>query len=113
MKEHVVIGFKILDSPEIDTMAKNIALYHHEKWDGSGYIQGLRGEQIPLEARIVALADVFDALMTKRIYKKAYTAETTRDIIQKDSGKHFDPRIVNIFLQQQEKFSEISRKYND
>ncbi len=113
MKEHVMIGYKILDSPEIDEMAKNIALYHHEKWDGSGYLGGLKGEQIPLEARIVALADVYDALMTERIYKKAYTEEATRGIIQKDSGKHFDPRVVEIFLRLRKQFCAISGKYSE
>ncbi len=113
MKEHVVIGFKILDSPEIDSMAKNIALYHHEKWDGSGYVNGLKAESIPLEARIVALADVYDALMTERIYKEAYTKEKTEQIIQADSGFHFDPKIVEIFAKQKKRFYEISKKYSD
>jgi putative two-component system response regulator len=110
MKEHVMIGFKILDSPEIDSMAKNIALFHHEKWDGSGYVKGLKGKDIPLEARIVALADVYDALMTERIYKEAYTKEKTEQIIQDDSGKHFDPKIVDIFKEQKDIFYEISRR---
>jgi putative two-component system response regulator len=113
MKEHVVIGFKILDLPEIDSMAKNIALYHHEKWNGSGYVKGLKGENIPLEARIVALADVYDALMNERIYKKAYTKENTDQIIQADSGVHFDPKIVDIFKKQKEQFYEISKRYMD
>jgi putative two-component system response regulator len=113
MKEHVVIGYKILDSPEIDNMAKNIALYHHEKWDGSGYVNKLQGDKIPLEARIVALADVYDALMTERIYKNAYPEDITAEIIRDDSGKHFDPKIVDIFLKQKKKFYEISKKYWD
>ncbi|MBN1799596.1 MAG: response regulator [Spirochaetales bacterium] len=113
MKEHVVIGFKILDSPEIDAMAKNIALYHHEKWDGSGYIEGLKSESIPLEARIVALADVYDALMNQRIYKEAYTKEKTERIIKTDSGLHFDPKIVDIFIEQKNRFYEISKQYSD
>ncbi|MDA3808745.1 MAG: response regulator [Spirochaetaceae bacterium] len=97
MQEHVVIGSRMLDDPEIDIMAKNITLYHHEKWDGTGYVSGLSGEDIPLEARIVALADVYDALGTTRAYKKAFSEEQIDKIILEGSGKHFDPALIDIY----------------
>jgi putative two-component system response regulator len=78
--------------------AKKFAGYHHEKWDGSGYPHGLRGEEIPLEGRIMAIADVYDALVSERPYKKPFTHEQAVDIIKKDSGTHFDPKIVEVFL---------------
>ncbi len=100
MKTHTTIGAKILEnlrSKMID-MGREIALTHHEKWDGSGYPQGLKGEQIPLYGRIVAVADVFDALMSKRPYKEAYSLEESLQIIREDSGKHFDPEVVKAFF---------------
>ncbi|MFI3221050.1 MAG: HD domain-containing phosphohydrolase [Methylococcales bacterium] len=78
-------------------MAAEIALYHHEKWDGSGYPQGLSGEEIPESARIVAIVDVFDALTMKRPYKNAWSIEEAIAEIKKGSGKHFEPRLVNKF----------------
>ena len=77
MQEHVRIGYQILSTTEMDEMAGNIAFYHHEKWDGSGYVSKLSGEDIPLEARIVALADVYDALMSKRVYKDEFLEDKT------------------------------------
>jgi putative two-component system response regulator len=97
MQEHVVIGSRMLDDPEIDIMAKNITLYHHEKWDGTGYVRELSGEEIPLEARIVAIADVYDALGTKRAYKEAFPEEIIDKIIIEGRGKHFDPDLVDIY----------------
>jgi putative two-component system response regulator len=97
MQQHVQYGAKILDSPEIDQMARNIALYHHEKWDGTGYLSGLAGEEIPFEARIVAIADVFDALTTERPYKKAFPVEEAYSIILKQKGIQFDPHLVDVF----------------
>ena len=78
--------------------ARDIALYHHEKWDGNGYPEGLKGEDIPLSARIMAVADVFDALISDRVYKKAFTFEKAVDIIQEESGTHFDPGVVKAFI---------------
>ena len=98
IKEHVVIGSKIIDQDEIDPMAKNIVLYHHEKWNGAGYVHGLSGEDIPIEARIVALADVFDALISPRAYKPAYPLSRVLDIIRSERGLSFDPVIVDAFL---------------
>jgi response regulator RpfG family c-di-GMP phosphodiesterase len=100
MKQHTIIGYKILstvDNP-LFKMAANIALYHHENWDGSGYPKGLKGEEIPLEARIVALVDVYDALSTDRVYRKAWPEEKVLKYIKELNGKKFDPNIVEIFL---------------
>jgi putative two-component system response regulator len=110
MKKHVVIGGRMLDSVELDPMARNIVVYHHEKWDGSGYAAGLKGEEIPLEARIVAIADVFDALTTKRVYKPAFTLEKSRQIIQEESSTHFDPNIVSVFISE---FKAITSVYTE
>ena len=79
--------------------AKNLALYHHEKWNGMGYPEGLKGEEIPLEARIMALADVFDALVSKRCYKEAKSFDEAFEIIRNDLGQHFDPVIGEIFIE--------------
>jgi putative two-component system response regulator len=84
--------------------AKKFAGYHHEKWDGSGYPRGLRGEEIPLEGRIMALADVYDALVSERPYKKPFTHEQAVETIKKVSGAHFDPNIVDVFLTVMEDF---------
>ena len=78
-------------------VAENVAHYHHEKINGKGYPMGLSGEQIPVEARIMALADVFDALVSKRCYKEAFTYDKAFSIIREDSGSHFDPILAPIF----------------
>jgi len=99
MKTHPEIGYEILNrghSP-VFKMAAEIARYHHEKWDGSGYPHGLSGEAIPESARIVAITDVFDALTMERSYKKAWSVEESIAEIKRGSGKHFDPRLVNKF----------------
>ncbi|MFQ6403651.1 HD domain-containing phosphohydrolase [Methylophilus sp. 'Pure River'] len=101
MRKHPKMGAKILDnstSPLIK-LAHSVALYHHEKWDGSGYPFGLKGEAIPIEARIVAVADVFDALLNKRPYKEAWPVEAAVAEIESNRGKHFDPAIVDAMLQ--------------
>lgn len=108
MKKHVQIGFNMLNNDDLDEMAKNIALYHHERWDGSGYMNGLRGEQIPLEARVVAIADVYDALISRRVYKPAFSHDEAELIIQESSGNHFDPRVVQAFLKRREDIRRIS-----
>ncbi|EHK61328.1 response regulator [Halomonas sp. GFAJ-1] len=101
MQSHTAIGAEILgdDDSTLMTLARSIALYHHEKWDGSGYPKGIKGEDIPIEARIVALADVFDALTSERPYKKAWAVEDAVALIEKERGHHFDPDIVDAFLQ--------------
>ncbi len=91
-------------------IARDIALYHHEKWDGSGYPEGLKGEEIPLSARIMAVADVFDALISDRVYKKAFTFEKAVDIIQEDSGTHFDPDVVKAFIDAIDEVRETAKR---
>ena len=103
MKVHTTKGgelvktfFKHFTEEHFYEDAYDIAMYHHEKWDGSGYPMGLKGEQIPLAARIMAIADVFDALTSKRVYKDAFSAEEAFDIIFKEAGTHFDPELVEV-----------------
>ncbi len=114
MQEHAEIGYRILaDSTKpILRTAAVIARNHHEKWDGSGYPQKLRGEDIPVEGRIVAIADVFDALGTERIYKKAWSQEQIREFFQQQAGHHFDPRLVGLFLDNFERFEAIRKQYD-
>lgn len=119
MKNHTVIGGKTLEDAEKQlkyktksflAMGKNIAYCHHEKWDGSGYPFGLKGSEIPLSARIVALADVYDALTSKRVYKDAITHEVAKDIILQGRGKHFDPEIVDAFIELESFFRDYETK---
>lgn len=94
-------------------VAQEIALRHHEKWDGSGYPSGLAGDAIPVSARLMALADVFDALMCRRIYKPAMGLEETTRIIVQGRGTHFDPDVVDAFLACRERFADIARRFAD
>ena len=117
MKQHTVIGSQTLDAalgvhPSADFLrfARDIAWTHHEKYDGSGYPRHLSGKEIPLCGRIVAVADVYDALTTKRVYKPAYSHDVARDIITDGSGTAFDPKMVNAFLDCEGKFVEIHRQ---
>ena len=87
--------------------ARNLAYCHHEKWNGSGYPQGLKGEEIPLSARIMAVADVFDALVSRRSYKEPFTFEQAMDIIKESSGTHFDPKIVDAFIKAEPKIRQV------
>lgn len=99
MKTHVAIGAKILEGHESHLMntAKSIVLHHHEKWDGSGYPSGLKGHEISIEGRICAVADVFDALLSERPYKKSWTIDEAVAFVDQQSGKHFDPEVVHCF----------------
>ena len=101
MRSHVEIGARIIgEHPRgVLNTARVVALTHHEKWDGSGYPNGLSGEDIPLEGRIVAIADVFDALTSERPYKHAWPLEQALDLMREQAGKHFDPALVALFLQ--------------
>lgn len=92
-------------------IAREIDWCHHERWDGSGYPRGLVGEDIPLAARIVALADVYDALTMKRVYKAAIPHDIAKGIIVNESGSHFDPMIVDKFLSVEKKFIEIRNRF--
>ncbi|MCQ9627253.1 transporter substrate-binding domain-containing protein [Cetobacterium somerae] len=107
IKEHPEIGYEIIKKSGVSIMAENIARYHHEKWDGSGYPCGLKGLEIPLEARIVSVVDVYDALRQKRVYKDGFTHEKAIEIIKNESGKSFDPNIVKIFLENEFKFERL------
>ena len=111
MKSHTNIGYKILNKSSIPVfkMAAQIAISHHEKWDGSGYPNGLLGSEIPEVARIVALADVFDALTMKRSYKNEWSIEDAMLEIRKNSGSHFEPRLVDTFEKILPKILEIKR----
>jgi putative two-component system response regulator len=115
MEAHTVIGGRILsngDSALIRT-SEEIALSHHEKWNGKGYPRGLAGEAIPLRGRICAIADVFDALTSVRVYKPAFPVEKALDIIRKDTGAHFDPQVTEAFLKRLDEVVEIHRKYRE
>ena len=100
IEAHPAIGGKIIGEhgSELLTMARNVALYHHEKWDGTGYPHGMKGEDIPIEARIAAICDVFDALTSPRPYKEAWPLEKAVALFQDQAGKHFDPMLVDVFL---------------
>lgn len=117
MKKHSIIGGKSLESAEEGfskksflRIAKEIAYFHHEKYNGTGYPFNLKENEIPLSARIMALADVYDALRTQRKYKKSFSHKKARDIIVKESGKHFDPDIIQAFLKRESEFITISEK---
>lgn len=113
MKTHSQIGADILagDDSELMSMAHDIAISHHEKWNGKGYPNGLVGEAIPLVGRVTALADVFDALTSKRPYKVAWTIEKSVDLIKEERGEHFDPRLVDIFIEELSEIVAIKEKY--
>jgi len=106
METHVDKGREIVQEVEFLCLGVDVVQYHHERWDGTGYAQGLAGEAIPMTARIFALVDVFDALMSKRPYKEPFTLKESRDIIRQSSGSHFDPRVAEVFLAVSE--SELS-----
>ena len=113
MKTHAQIGADILsgdDSPMM-MMAKEIALTHHEKWDGSGYPNNLKGKDIPLVGRVSALADVFDALTSERPYKKAWKVDDAVGFIKENAGSHFDPELVELFIENLDLVVDIKNKY--
>ncbi len=121
MQTHSKLGSDAIEMAESDieqhlpflALAKEIAHWHHEKWDGSGYPDGLRGDAIPLSARLMALADVFDALISARVYKPPFSFEQARDLIAEQRGKHFDPDVVDCFLAHFEQFTAIAKQYQD
>jgi HD-GYP domain-containing protein (c-di-GMP phosphodiesterase class II) len=119
MKTHTIAGREIIEKA-INTVkgevylkeARNMAAYHHERWDGKGYPEGLHGEVIPLSARIMAVADVFDALSSARVYKPAFPLEKALDIIKEGAGTQFDPKCVEVFLDALPEIKVILSKYN-
>jgi len=115
MRQHTVIGSRILKESNSDFLRAGevIAASHHEKWDGSGYPKGLKGDEIPELGRICAVADVFDALTTKRPYKEAFSNEEAFDIIKKGRETHFDPKVVDVFFENVDKIVNIQSKYRD
>ncbi|NOI58297.1 response regulator [Vibrio coralliilyticus] len=115
MQKHVNFGADIIGESDslLLQMAKEIALYHHEKWDGSGYPHGTQGEAIPLSARIVAIADVFDALTSERPYKKAWPVEDAVALLKEGAGAHFDPNLVPIFISQLDEILKIKESFKD
>jgi putative two-component system response regulator len=121
MKQHPTLGRDALQVAELRVdahhpflrIASEIAYSHHEHWDGSGYPQGLRGEEIPFAARLMALADVYDALISKRVYKAAVPHATAVDLIRHGRGAHFDPQIVDCFLLCADTFTEIAARHRD
>lgn len=121
MQTHARLGSDAIEQAEWDiamplpflSTAKEIAHWHHEKWDGSGYPMGLAGEDIPVSARLMALADVFDALITARVYKPALTCAEARSIIAAGRGKHFDPEMTDVFLAHFDDFVAIAGRYQD
>lgn len=119
MKSHTTIGASMMEKvirqsgADLFGMAYLICLNHHERWDGTGYPEGLSGENIPLEARIMALADVYDALLSKRVYKNAMSMEEAREWIRKGAGTQFDPDMVTVMLSAIGRFEEIYLKFQD
>lgn len=120
MKTHAQIGADALQQA-VESVSENaflrhaqdIAVNHHEKWDGSGYPQGKKGAEIPLSARLMALADVYDALISKRVYKPAFSHDKAKEIILEGSGKHFDPDVIEAFVACEEAFVDIARNFKD
>ena len=115
MKQHAVFGYEMLkgSSSKVLQAGAEIARGHHEKFDGSGYPDGLKGKDIPLFSRIVAVADVFDALTSERPYKKAWELEAAVDFLTAGSGTHFDPECVQAFLQAWEDVLEVRERYQE
>jgi len=120
MKKHTLYGGEIIERAQKElgeesflNMAWEITMTHHEKWDGSGYPRGLSGEEIPISGRIIALADVYDALRSKRVYKPEMSHEASVEIILQGRGRHFDPDVVDAFMELNEKFHYISMKEAD
>lgn len=113
IQQHPIIGYQILDKENIPQVAKNIVLCHHEKWDGSGYPNQLKGAAIPIEAQVVAFADVYDALRSRRIYKPPFPQDKAETIIAESRGVHFNPKLVDLFLKTRKEFALIMDTYKE
>ncbi len=120
IQKHSEFGARVLRDAEKKlpfqsflTLGVQLTISHHEKWDGQGYPEGLKGEDIPLSARILALADVYDALRSERYYKPAFDHERSKEIILSEKGKHFDPVIVGVFILCEKDFHRISVEMAD
>lgn len=121
MKTHTILGAEAIERAEKDVdmevsflrYARDIARWHHEYWDGQGYPDGLRGTDIPVSARLMAIADVFDALVTKRVYKRAFSFDEAYQIILQGRGKQFDPLVVDAFVELFDQFKHIAKRFSD
>ncbi|MCD6167928.1 MAG: response regulator [Caldisericia bacterium] len=115
MMRHTIIGKKILSGSinPVLKMAEKIAFSHHEKWNGTGYPRGLKGEEIPLEGRIVSVVDSFDAMTSKRVYKKSFSYDFAFNEIKKLSGSSYDPEVVKVFIEKFEEIKKIKEQYKD
>jgi len=115
MNQHAEIGYRILSGSDAELLkvAATIAWTHHERWDGSGYPRGLKGENIPIEGRIVAIADAFDALTTARVYKPAFEFDHAVELMIKKRGEHFDPELLDVFLASLPDIKRIHDQYAD
>ncbi len=120
MKQHPTYGYEALRKASKNLgensfllLSEEIAYTHHEKWDGSGYPNGLKGDEIPLPGRLMALADVYDALISKRVYKEAFSHDKAKSIIVEGKGKHFDPAVVDAFQEVENRFVEIADEFGD
>lgn len=118
IQQHTVLGGECIrqiqrrvGDPMFLELSREIALHHHERWDGAGYPQGMAGAEIPLAARIVAVADVYDALSVRRVYKDPYSHDVCVEKIRRDAGKHFDPDIVDVFLSIEHQFREVAARF--
>lgn len=113
MKDHVAIGEALLKNSNLPETAINIIKYHHERWDGNGYLCGLKGREIPIEARIVTIVDVFDALTSKRPYKQALSIEKSVEIMTREMKGHFDPELLEIFVENIDTIIEMKEKLSE
>jgi putative two-component system response regulator len=113
MERHTLIGHQILSGSgsALLELGATIALTHHEKWDGTGYPRRLAGNAIPLEGQVAAVADVFDALTSDRPYRQAFTIDRAVEIMQGERGGHFDPRLVDLFLENVDEVVELRERY--
>ena len=115
MKNHSIMGYDILKDSQSDYLRAGaiIALTHHERYDGSGYPYGISGDEIHIYGRIVAIVDVFDALTSKRPYKKAWLFEDALALLEEQSSKHFDPKLVELFLENKSEVTKIFNKFQE
>ena len=110
MKKHSEFGYEIIKELELGKIAENVARYHHEKWNGKGYPLGLKGEEIPLEGRVIGILDVYDSMREDKVYKKGLSHQEAIEIIKNESGVSFDPKIVKVFLENEKLFEDIYNK---
>jgi HD-GYP domain-containing protein (c-di-GMP phosphodiesterase class II) len=115
MKTHTSLGADLFINifNEVDQMSRDVAVCHHERWDGKGYPRGLAGENIPLAGRIVAIADVYDALMSKRVYKSAWDEEDVIKYLREQAGNQFDPELIDIFISVYDIIKAIRNRYSE